>query len=119
MYAKNELMFPQYVIPHLRETRGAVWCALVDRVLALPETHEEALALMLTMIRINGCMSCETDSYRAMRGCVMCSLQTLRRLKETDEELLAMYERALADVRDYLERTRTPDALRLLALEVI
>jgi len=102
MYTKNELMFPHYVIPHLREARGLSWQALIDRVLTLPETHEEVLAFMLTMIRLNGCLPCETDSYRAMRGCAMCSLQTLRRYKGSDDELLAAYEMALDEVRRYL-----------------
>jgi hypothetical protein len=110
MYAKNELMFPHYAIPHLRDARGETWRALVDRVLALPETHEETLAFMLMMVRLNGCMSCETDSYRAMRGCIMCALQTLRRFKEPDDDLLRMYDQALADVRGYLARSR-PDIL--------
>jgi len=102
MYTKNELMFPHYVIPHLREARGPAWQNLVNRVLSLPETHEEALAFMLMMIRLNGCLPCETDSYRAMRGCAMCSLQTLRRYKSSDDELLAAYHDALEEVRAYL-----------------
>jgi hypothetical protein len=118
MYAKNELMFPLYVVPHLRDARGPAWRDLIDRVAALPPTHEEVLALMLTMIRLNGCLPCETDSYRAMRGCVMCSLQTLRRCKEPDEFLLRMYDQALADVRAYLERIRAPELVsRQLVLE--
>ncbi len=102
MYTKNELMFPHYAIPRLRESRGAVWHTLVNRVLSLPETHEEVLAFMLLMIRLNGCLSCETDSYRAMRGCMMCSLQTLRRYKDPDDDLLRMYHEALADVRQHV-----------------
>lgn len=102
MYTKNELMFPHYVIPHLSEARGESWQKLVDRVLSLPETHEETLAFMLMMIRLNGCLPCETDSYRAMRGCAMCSLQTLRRFKGSDDELLAGYQEALDEVCAYL-----------------
>ncbi len=105
MYTKNELMFPHYVIPHLREARDGSWESLIDRVLSLPETHEEVLAFMLTMIRLNGCLPCETDSYRAMRGCAMCSLQTLRRFKGSDADLLAAYAQALEDVRRYLDRS--------------
>jgi hypothetical protein len=102
MYAKNELMFPQYAIAFLRDARGKAWCDLVDRVAALPETHEEVLAFMLMMVRVNGCMPCETDSYRAMRGCTACALQTLRRFKDSDEDLLRMFQDALADVQGYL-----------------
>ena len=105
MYTKNELLFPHTAIPRLREARGEAWRTLVERMMRLPETHEEVLAFMLMMIRVNGCMPCETDSYRAMRGCAMCSLQTLRRSKDTDDELLAAYQQALVDVRMHLQHT--------------
>ena len=111
MYTRNELMFPHYAIVRLRDARGPAWRDLVDRVSALPETHEEVLAFMLMMIRLNGCLPCETDSYRAMRGCVMCSLQSLRRFKESDHELLDMYDQALVDVREYQARV-TSSTLR-------
>ncbi len=115
MYAKNELMFPHYAIPHLRDARGPEWREMVDRVAAPPETHEEVLAFMLMMVRINGCMPCETDSYRAMRGCTACTLQTLRRYKESDDDLVQMFQEALADVQLYIARAR-PIKIRVNAL---
>jgi hypothetical protein len=117
MYTKNELMFPHYAIPHLRDARGEAWRNLIDRISALPETHEEVLAFMLAMIRLNGCMPCETDSYRAMRGCAVCTLQTLRRFKEPDDDLLAMYEEALADIQAYLTEGQVPELAYDLVLE--
>ncbi|MBZ0299482.1 MAG: hypothetical protein K8J31_07080 [Anaerolineae bacterium] len=101
MYTDNALMFPHRAIASLRLTRGRTWQALCDRVLALPETHEETLAFMLMMIRLNGCMGCETDSYRAMRGCSACAQQTMRRYKGEDEELLLAFEVALRDIREF------------------
>jgi len=116
MYAKNELMFPHYAIAFLRDARGKEWQDLVDRVVALPETHPEVLAFMLMMVRVNGCMPCETDSYRAMRGCTACALQTLRRYKEPDEDLLRMYQEALSDVQGYLDHAQ-PVKLREVLVE--
>ncbi len=104
MYTKNELMFPHHVIPALRTLRGPEWRDLVDTVLSLPENDEQSLAFVLMMVRLNGCMACETDSYRAMRGCDVCAIQTLRRYKGSDRELLRAYQQALADVRQYLEK---------------
>ena len=102
MYAKNEIFFPNYVIPLLREMRGEEWRQLIDRVECLPSDDPEVLAFVLMMIRVNGCMECETDSYRAMRGCTSCALQTLRRFKGPDSELLQKYKAALKDVQDHL-----------------
>lgn len=101
MYTDNALLFPRHVIPTLRHLRGPEWDGLIDRIVALPETHEETLAFMLMMIRLNLCLACETDSYRAMRGCTPCAQQTLRRFKGDDRELLSLFESALADVRAF------------------
>ena len=101
MYTSNDILFPRHVIPSLKNLRGEVWATLVERVSNLPETHEETLAFMLLMIRLNGCLACETDSYRAMRGCTACAHQTLRRFKGDDSELLEMFDKALKDVRAF------------------
>jgi hypothetical protein len=102
MYVDTEILFPNYVIPLLRERRGEEWLKLVDRILSLPSEHPEMLAFVLMMIRFNGCMECETDSYRAMRGCAACALQTLHRYKGSDQELIRAYSKALTDIEHYL-----------------
>jgi hypothetical protein len=102
MYAENELLFPPYAIPFLRNERGPEWRDLVDRVSQLPEDHLESLAFSLMMMRLDGCMACETDSYRAMKGCRSCASQVLRRHKASDADLLHRYERALKDIQAYL-----------------
>jgi hypothetical protein len=101
MYTSNDILFPHHAIASLKNLRGQAWYQLVERITTLPETHEETLAFMLMMIRLNGCMSCETDSYRAMRGCTACAIQTLRRFKGDDSEMLDMFARALKDVREF------------------
>jgi hypothetical protein len=105
MYADNELLFPPYIIAKLREAGGDGWRDLVDRISCLPDDHEESLALSLMMIRLDGCLNCETDSYRAMRGCLPCALQSLRRFKGPDEELLSRFNQALRDVRQHVAAT--------------
>lgn len=99
MYAQNELLYPHYVTPSLRNVRESEWQALVDRVLSLPESDAEVIAFCLMMVRLNGCMACETDSYRAMRGCQSCAKQTLHRYKGPDHDLIRVYEQALDDIR--------------------
>jgi hypothetical protein len=103
MHAGSELLFPPYAIAPLENLRGPEWQALVRRVAALPETHPDSLAFSLMMMRLDGCLTCETDSYKAMRGCVQCAIQTIRRFKEDDDELLKFYEEAQDDVNIYLE----------------
>ncbi len=103
MHAGSELLFPPYAIAPLKELRGPKWQALVKRVAALSETHPDSLAFSRMMMRVDGCLTCETDSYKAMRGCVQCALQTVRRFKESDEVLLEFYAQAQKDVNAYLE----------------
>jgi len=106
MYMKTEIMFPAYAIPALRDAAGAEWRRLIDKVTALEETHPDSLALSLMMIRLDGCLECETDSFRAMRGCVACALQTVRRYKNDESELLRLYKEARKEVGEYLKQAQ-------------
>ena len=99
MYTDNEILFPHYAIPALRNVRGVKWQQLIDRISSKAETSAEVLALMHVMIELDGCLACETDSYRAMRGCIACAQQCLRRFKGSDEELIRAYEASLAKFR--------------------
>ena len=73
---------------------------LIDDLSTKHETSIEVLALMSLMIELNGCLACETDSYRAMRGCTACAQQTLRRYKGSDEELICLYQESVARMRE-------------------
>jgi hypothetical protein len=111
MYADNELLFPTHAINHLKNARNAEWGGLVDGVSRLPEDHTERLAFSLMMIRLDGCLNCETDSYRAMKGCIACAKQTLRRYKGSDRELREEYEKALGDVESFLAVSIVPPTI--------
>ena len=100
MYSDNEILFPHYAIPALRNIRGRSWMELIDGLAGKAETSIEVIALMALMIELNGCLACETDSYRAMRGCTSCAQQTLRRFKGSDDELIGMYHDSVAKIRE-------------------
>ncbi len=108
MYVKPEIMFPNHVIPLLRDVCGAEWRKLVDRVAGLDDAHPESLAFSLMMIRLDGCLDCEADSFRAMRGCPACALQAVRRYRNNEKEILRLYKAALKDVADYLAKHPSP-----------
>src|SRR3990172_7765944 len=114
MYSDNQILFPPHAIPRLARSRGESWRELVDRVNSLPPDDPECLAFSLMMIRLDGCLSCETDSYRAMRGCTACALQTLHRFKGSDQDLIQRYAKAANDVRAYLEMHPLPQAVEVL-----
>jgi hypothetical protein len=116
MYAENEIFFPHHLIASLRTQRGPAWQQLVNEVMQCQPCDDTSLAFMLMMIRLNGCVGCETDSFRAMRGCLPCALQTLRRYKGSDDELLALYDQALHDVRQFA-RAHPSFQLNLVSVE--
>ncbi|QPC81965.1 hypothetical protein G4Y79_20090 [Phototrophicus methaneseepsis] len=118
MYASNDILFPYEAISALRNIRGPIWASLVDDVVERSQTHERVLAFMLMMIRLNDCLHCETDSYRAMRGCDNCSIQTLKRYKGKDEELLALFNTALDDVRLFAAQEAGSSIADLILVQV-
>jgi hypothetical protein len=107
---RTELLFPPHLIPDLKDLRGEEWRELVEHITSLPETHEDTLAFCLMMIRLNACLGCVSGSYRFMRGCELCSQQTISRFQGTDEELIALFHQA----KDDLEHS-TEDQIDLVA----
>lgn len=98
MYVETEILFPPRLIPQMRDAAGHEFRKLVDHVAGLAEGHPESLAFTLMMVRLNGCLDCETDLFRAMRGCALCALQTLRRFRTNEKELIRLYKVALKDI---------------------
>ena len=73
VYRKYELLFTPHLGPELRDLRGEEWRRLIDYLSTVSETHPDALAFSLMMIRLGSCLTCEMDSYRAQRGCALCA----------------------------------------------
>ncbi|TAK12898.1 MAG: hypothetical protein EPO32_07180 [Anaerolineae bacterium] len=97
----TELLFPSRVIRELRDERAAGWAELVDRVKDTPPDHPDHLAFVLMMAKLNGCTSCNADSFRAMRGCTQCAIQNVKRNKGGDGELVKLFEKALKEVSKF------------------
>lgn len=96
------------VAPLLRDLRGPVWRSLVDRAWRAPEASLDQLAFTLLLVRLDGCLTCHTDSYRAMRGCTTCATQTVKRYRGSDEDLVLLFECAREDVAAYLQAIERP-----------
>lgn len=110
MYQNDaEMLFPPRVIPLLKHLRGPAWRELVTQVAQAPDGSANTVAFGLLMVRLNGCLSCHADSYRAMRGCTACAQQTVQRYKDSDEALVRLYQKAERDVTLYLENGQVMD----------
>ncbi len=99
MKTRSEFLFAHWAVPQLRNLRGEKWKELVTRVAALSSEHPDALALALTMVRLNGCVQCDIKRYRERGGCANCSRFVLTTLaKENEVGLLTRYRHARAEI---------------------
>ncbi len=104
MYHEDaEMLFPMRVVPSLGDLRGVSWKRLVARISELEEDDPDALAFGLMMIRLSGCLNCQADSFRALRGCTACARQAILRYRGNDQELLRAYEKARKEIQAYLD----------------
>ena len=94
----TEVLFPLRVIPFLLDLRGDDWHSLVQSVVVCEDTAVEKLAFVLMMVRLGGCITCNSNSFRAMRGCTDCAQRTIRRYKDDDIALRKMYFQCLDDL---------------------
>jgi len=104
VHTKAELLFPAQLISSLRDLRGEEWRALVDRVSALPETHQDSLAFVLMMIELDGCLKCNSNNYKFLRGCYLCATQTVQSFKGSDADLLELYGKARQELSQHLSQ---------------
>lgn len=101
---KAELLFPAHLISSLRDLREDAWRELVDRVAALPETDPDSLAFVLMMIQLDGCMKCNSNNFKFLRGCFLCASQTIQSYKGSDKQLLKLYEKAQKQIGAELKK---------------
>ncbi len=98
-----DLLFPSRAIEPLRKLRGDGWENLINNLVELEPASLERIAFVLFMVRISGCTTCQSDSYRAMRGCVLCSSNTIKRYKGEDQNLIDLYQDAKIEITRYMK----------------
>jgi len=65
---QTDLLLPLRVIPILADLRGQEWQELTQRITTGAASLSDQVGFGLMMVRLSGCVSCNSDSYRAMRG---------------------------------------------------
>ncbi len=101
---ETEVLFPGKAIGSLSNLRGETWQSLVTDVMRKPVDSAEQTAFLLMMIKIGGCITCNVDSFRAMRGCPACAQLNIKRYKGSDEDLMKLFQQMLQDAKSYLAR---------------
>jgi hypothetical protein len=100
----TELLFPLRAVSNLLDVRGREWRKLVEQVNREDALLIDQLAFILTVVKQAGCVSCNSDSFRAIRGCAQCSVQAIRRFKGSDAELLDLYQQSRIEVEKFLKK---------------
>ena len=117
----TDVLFPPRIIPSLRNLRGYKWQHLINFLgQHQSENHPDILAFSLMMIRLNSCMTCHSDSFRAMRGCTACSQQIIIRYKGDDDELIQCWEDARQEIKLRLtDKGLIPKPEKLIPVSII
>lgn len=96
----TELLFPIRVIDSLENLRSVQWQQMVNAV----KEPEQQIAFVLMMVRMSGCLACNADSFRAMRGCTQCARQNIKRFKGSDQDLTELFNQSLRETQAYLQK---------------
>jgi hypothetical protein len=100
----TELIFPLRVLPELKNFRSEIWGSLIEKTINKSYDLSGQIAMILLMTRVAGCITCNADSYRAIRGCTLCAQQSLKRFKGSDKELENYYEKYQEKANKFLEK---------------
>lgn len=92
------------VAPGLATLRGAQWTELIERVCRPEAEPVEQITFVLMMVRLSGCVTCNADSFRAMRGCTHCARQSVRRYRGSDQNLSDQYQTTRLEVEAYFSK---------------
>ncbi len=99
----TDLIFPLRVLPLIADSHDTEWKKLAKLACADGSDALDKLGLVLTMVKLAGCVSCNSDSFRAIRGCSQCAAQTIRRQRAGNGELMQLFLQNRKEVESYLE----------------
>jgi hypothetical protein len=104
----TEVLFPWRAVPSLKGIRGMEWDQLIDTVLSETVEDVDRQSFILMVVRIFGCTGCNSDSFRAMRGCAKCAQQSIRRYRGEDADLVKLFEKTKQEIKNY-RKANAPD----------
>lgn len=100
----TEMLFPMRVIPSLGDLRGQEWQTLIEHLSNELTEDSEKIALTALIVKLAGCAGCNTDSFRAMKGCTQCARLIIKRFKGNDTDLMRSYQECQKEVNSYLSK---------------
>jgi hypothetical protein len=101
----TEVLFPLRVLPMLRQLHGDEWRILIEHISSDDCPPLDLYAFVLMMVRLCGCIGCNADSFRAMRGCTQCAKQSVKRFRGGEREILEQFGLMKKEVGAYTLRS--------------
>ncbi len=98
-----QLLFPLEILPEIKDIRTKTWKGFLENYQQGENTLVTTVALVITLTRLVGCATCEADSFRAMRGCVACAKQSLKRNKDSDDTIIDSFHQCERQVVQFLK----------------
>jgi hypothetical protein len=100
----TELLFPLRVVPLLAEIRGEAWQNFIMQMCSPQVSRVDQVTFVMMMVRLGGCVACNADSFRAMRGCTQCARQTIRRNRGSDQDLIRLFDQVRQELSSHYSR---------------
>jgi hypothetical protein len=97
-----QILFPLEILPQLKDMRTQKWHDFVEGFLEKNDGAMGRIAMEVTLSRLVGCTNCEADSFKAMRGCLPCARQALKRFKESDATIMRIFRETEKEIDNYL-----------------
>ncbi len=98
----TEYIFPASLASQLSDIREEKWKQLIQTITGNGVSDVDQISLIYLIARISGCSTCNSDAFRAMKGCLVCAKNAIKRFRGTDAELVAQFEQARNEVTEYL-----------------
>lgn len=98
----TEYIFPASLASQLGDLRDVPWQQLIQTVTGNGISDVDRISLIYMIARISGCASCNSDAFRAMKGCLVCAKNAIKRFRGSDAELVEQFEQARKEVTEYL-----------------
>ena len=102
--SEAELLFPLRVAASLNDLRGEEWQRLIALVSREDADPLDQCGFVYMMVKLGGCAPCNSDSFRAMKGCAACARQTVGRFRGSDQELWNLFSASKSEVLAHLKR---------------
>jgi hypothetical protein len=100
---EQKLLFPLEILPELINERSVDWQRFLAEFSSKRESLIPSTAMIVLLSRMIGCTGCEADSFRALRGCVPCAKQALKRNRESDTAIVALFRDTEKEIKRFIK----------------